>query len=105
MAKVKIGNKEVDVAFDTIDIDIIRSKTPVQTGNLRDNFTLTIDGEIENPVDYADEVEFGTTSKPGVFMVERSLDEIGERLAERMADQINQPGLIKLPEIILKVGK
>ena len=105
MTDYKVGNKIVKVNLDAIDVQTIRSKTPVDTGNLRDGFVVDIEGDIINDVDYADEVEFGTTKMPGAFMVERSLDEIGERLGKRIAEQIDQPGLITLPDITIKVGK
>lgn len=104
MAKVRVGNKIIDIELDIIDVSIIRTKTPVKTGALRDNFDIDIDGNIINLLDYAPLVEFGTDDRPGAFMATRSLDEIGERLAKRIAEQINQPGLIVLPEITLKVG-
>lgn len=105
MATEKVGNKTVKVEFDALDVNIIRLKTPVDTGRLRDGFVLTIDGDIINEVEYAGYVEQGTVNMPGVFMVERSLPEIAERLAKRVAEQIDEPGLIVLPEIKIKIGK
>lgn len=104
MSKVKVGNITVDVALNLIDVDIIRGKTPVATGNLRDSFTLDGNGDIINTADYADEIEFGTTKQPGRFMVTQSVDEIGNRLAKRAAEQLDNPNIIKLPEIVIKVG-
>lgn len=102
--KYKIGDIYVDVALDAIDIDIIRGKTPVKTGALRDHFTLDPDGNIINPLDYADDVELGTVHMPGRFMVTQSVPEIGERLAERIAEQMDRNDIIKLPviEVVVK---
>lgn len=100
----KVGNKTIKVELDALDVATIRAKTPVVTGQLRDGFDITTNGDIENDVEYADEVEFGTNNKPGHFMVERSLSEIGDRLVKRIAEQIDQNDLIKLPDIIIKIG-
>jgi hypothetical protein len=105
MSKVQVGNLTVIMAFDVIDVDIIQLKTPVQTGALRDGFTIDLEGDIINMVDYADEVEFGTTDTPGRFMVTQSLGQISERLAKRMAEQIDNPKIVTLPEIKIEVGK
>lgn len=105
MIKVIIANKPVATELDVFDVETIRLKTPVITGILRDGFKVDSDGDISNDVDYADAVELGTSDRPGVFMVERSADEIGERLARRMAEQIERPGFFKLPVITIKVGR
>ena len=105
MSTQKVGRKTVKIEFDIIDVDIIRAKTPVDTGRLRDDFAVDINGDIINEVEYAGWVELGTTKMPGSFMVTQSLGEIGERLAKKIAEQINQPGLIILPEIKIKIGK
>ncbi len=97
-----VGKRTVNVTFDAIDVAVIKLKTPVKTGLLRDSFTLDGDA-IVNPVDYADEVEYGTMNTPGAFMIERSLKEIGERLAKRVADQIDGPGLIDPLILTIKV--
>lgn len=105
MSKYKVGDLVIEVALDAIDVSVIRAKTPVRTGNLRDGFDIDLDGNITNLVDYADEVEYGTVNRPGAFMVERSLPEIEERLVERIAEQIDRPGIIKLPDLVIKVGR
>lgn len=102
--KQKVGRHTIDVTLDDLDVASIRAKTPVKTGQLRDGFLLTTDGFIINDVEYATVVEFGSVDKPGVFMVERSAPDMARRLGERIAKQIDQPGLIILPEIRIKVG-
>jgi len=104
MTKVKVGDIFVDVAFDILDVQIIQLKTPVKTGQLRDGFKLDLSGNILNNVDYADKVEFGTIDRPGAFMVHRSIPEMQGRLAKRLAERIDTPGLVILPTVHIKVG-
>lgn len=103
MSVIRIGNKNIRIRFDQQDVNTIKDKTPVDTGRLRDGWELN-DDEIINEVEYAGYVEYGTIHMPGAFMVERSIPEIQERLAERIANDLNQPGLITLPDIVIKVG-
>ena len=105
MASIKVGNITLKVAFDVIDIDIIQLKTPVRSGALRDGFIIDVEGAIVNNVDYASFVEFGTVNMAGRFMVTQSLPEIGERLAKKLAEQLDTPKLITLPELKIKVGR
>lgn len=102
MSTERVGKKEIQIRLDIIDVQIIQAKTPVVTGNLRDKFEVDPDGNIINFVDYVEKIEFGTTQFPGAFMVERSVEEIGQRLAKKVAEQINRPGLIVFPDIIIK---
>lgn len=89
MSKVLIGKAVVNLTFDAIDVDIVQSDTPVVTGNLRDHFQVEFGtGDIINPVEYADEVEFGTVDRPGRFMATQNLPELGERMVERIEKQL-----------------
>jgi len=101
MRKLKIGIAEADASFDMTDVAEIRAKTPVVTGNLRDGFRIDLDGNIENEVDYADEVEFGTHKSPGRFMVHQSIDTIANRLVGRINRQFATKKLLN--DITIKV--
>jgi hypothetical protein len=103
VAKRRVGKHIVDVSLDSLDVATVRAKTPVKTGRLRDGWHIDADGQVSNEVEYATEIEFGTVSRPGAFMAERSVPEIAQRLAKRIAEQIDRPGLIVLPEIKLGI--
>lgn len=93
--KLKIGETILDVRMDAQDVQLIRSKTPVITGNLRDGFHLTPEGEIENLVDYGPKVELGTSNTPGRFMVTQSIPEIQRRLEKKIIKQLRGQKVIK----------
>ena len=99
--KAKLGNKEVEVSMDAVDLQLIRVRTPYKTGLLSSSFDINTDGDIENPVDYADEVEFGTSTRPGRFMVTLAANEIGERLGEKIARALEDQDIF--PPIIINI--
>lgn len=101
MTRKKVGRHTVDISLDSLDVATVRAKTPVKTGRLRDGWEVDAEGNLVNEVEYAAEVEFGTVNTPGRFMAEQSLPEMGQRLAKRIAEQINRPGILILP--VLKV--
>jgi len=102
MREITIGKVTVDASFQAGDVSIIQVKTPVKTGNLRQGFDIDINGDISNDVEYADEIEFGTTTRPGRFMVQQSLQEIGERLIDRIVEQISNKMI--LDPIIININ-
>lgn len=106
MTRRKIGDKWIDVAFNEQDVDEIKFRTPVRTGDLQRGWMLeAMTGDIINPVHYAAYVEFGTIKMPGQFMIVQSLPGMTERLHERIAKQIGEGApLFKLPEIVIHMG-
>ena len=101
--KVEVGKAEVNIPFDGTDLQTIKDKTPVVTGNLRDSFGIDGEGDITNSADYADEIELGTSQRPGTFMVERSLPEIGERIAQRAAEALKRAGILDPVTVRMKL--
>lgn len=101
--RVRLGEATIDMRLDAQDVQLIRSKTPVVTGHLRDGWTLTPEGGIENLVDYGPEVELGTSNKPGRFMMTQSLPDIQRRLERRVIKQIQEQKLIKDFTINIKI--
>ena len=103
MSKVKIGDAEIEVSMHAADVQTIRGRTPVKTGALRDGFQLTIEGAIINEIKYVLDVEFGTSTQPGRFMIEQSLPEIIERAEKKAIEQIQTQKLLKDFTINIKI--
>jgi hypothetical protein len=101
--KFKLGDVEFEASLDAQDVEIIRAKTPVVTGRLRDGFHLNAEGGIDNDVEYGPEVELGTSTRPGRFMVEQSLNEIEGRAAKHVIEKIEERKIIKDMTINVKV--
>ena len=94
MKEIRIGDLVViDVGANIVDVDLIRAKTPVKTGRLREGFRLD-DGDIVNEVEYVNVVEYGTATRPGVYMIARSIPEIADRIMKRVNDQLRGKKLL-----------
>jgi hypothetical protein len=76
---VKFGLKNLTDASANDGLNIVKGKTPVRTGHLRDSWKI-IDGfngpTISNDVYYGIFVEDGTEKMHGHFMVRRTLFEL-----------------------------
>lgn len=118
---VRIGHIYVDIGLTQTEVDIIKAKTPVRTGVLRDGFKLQIDGSIINRVKYGIFVELGTGEYyegelgpplrpgwprgfPGRYMVTRSMDEMADSVLARVLKDDELRKVLELPdEIVINV--
>jgi hypothetical protein len=119
---VKIGHLTVDIGLFQKEAEIIKGKTPVRTGTLRDGFQAQGDGTILNLIPYGIFVELGTGAYykgelgpplrpgwprgfPGRYMVERSLDEMADSILDRVLKDRELRNLLELPdEIVINVS-
>lgn len=53
-------------------VDALKAATPIDTGRARAGWALTLDG-IENPVEYIDKLNIGTSKQAGPYFIERTL--------------------------------
>jgi hypothetical protein len=66
-------------------VDVVGSKTPVRTGNLKNSLDSD-DSSIFDDVFYAGFVEAGTVHFQGRFMMEDSIEEIGEEFRDNIIE-------------------
>ena len=93
----KVRGQNIDIGLDSIDVIAIQVRTPVRTGNLRDNFNLD-QGRAVNSTYYGDWVERGTSRFHGRFMTARAIPEIAERLVKKVGRQLDEVKLLDLPK-------
>lgn len=115
---VKIGNAQVDISLTQAEIDIIKAKTPVDTGDLRDGFVLDGLGGIINLVFYGIFVELGTgvyykgelgpplrpgwtRGFPGRYMVEQSMEEMTDNIIHRVLKDLDLRKVLDIPDEII----
>jgi hypothetical protein len=67
---------------------IIREKTPVRTGNLRDNF-MEDGSSIFNDVSYSSYVEYGTRYQSGKFMMTQSIPRIEDEFIDNILMELD----------------
>lgn len=95
MTRVKIGNTQVDLEFKEEDLQPIRMRTPIRTGLLRRSWQIQDRDSIVNTAPYSVHVEFGVLGRPGLFIFERSLPEIVDKITQRLVRDIDSRQLVK----------
>ncbi len=110
---IKIGEQFVDIGLIQADAEIIKKKTPVRTGECQAGFIATDDGEIINEVGHSIYVELGTGPYykgelgpgsgqpwgfPGRYMVQRSMQEIADKIIGRVLQDMDVRKMLKIPK-------
>ena len=90
--QIQMLNLVMDIGITPGDVDIIKRRTPVRTGRLRDSFSIS-DGDVISTAPYMGVVE------QRHHMISDAIEEIGHNIIERVRKQLmrQKPFGIKVP--------